>query len=172
MLKQAAASCHSLKLAYCNKKSFGFPVSGAEFSDIFLPMDNNHDIAEDVIRAARVIAVVGASPNPERPSNKVAEYLIQQGFDVIPVRPKVKEILGRPCYPSLEEIAGGVDVVDVFRKSEACPEIARAAVAIGAKALWLQEGVINEEAAGIAREGGLQVVMDSCIMKIHQEMNR
>lgn len=120
---------------------------------------------------AHVIAVVGASPNPDRPSHRVSRYLLEHGFDVIPVRPRVKEILGRHCYASLEEITAPVDIVDVFRRPEACPDIARAAVAIGVRTLWLQEGIVSEEAASIAREGGLQVVMDRCTQKVHQQLN-
>ncbi|MCL4473517.1 MAG: CoA-binding protein [Actinobacteria bacterium] len=127
---------------------------------------------ESIMAKARVIAIVGASPNPERPSHKVAAYLIEHGFEVIPVRPKVKEILGRRCYGSLEEIPGKIDIVDVFRRPEACPDVARAAVAAGAGALWLQEGIVSQEAARIAREGGLAIVMDLCTQKVHQHMNR
>ncbi|MDO8737189.1 MAG: CoA-binding protein [Thermoleophilia bacterium] len=129
---------------------------------------NQKAIAESILSGSRVIAVVGASPNPSRPSNIVASYLIENGFEVIPVRPNVREILGCMCYGSIEEIPCRVDVVDVFRKSEACPEIARAAVSAGAGALWLQEGIISEDAARIAREGGLPVVADLCIKKIHE----
>ena len=116
------------------------------------------------------IAVVGASPNPARPSNQVAGYLIAHGFEVVPVRPKVGEILGRKCYPSLAAIPQTVDIVDVFRKPEACPEIAEEAVRIGARVLWLQEGIISAEAEAIARAGGLTVVMDSCIKKVHSRL--
>lgn len=133
-------------------------------------MTSLEDRIESIIAGIRVIAVVGASPNPGRPSHMVMSYLIENGFQVIPIRPKVKEILGRTCYKNLMEVPLPVDVVDVFRKPEACPEIARAAVAIGAKTLWLQEGIVNDEAARIAREGGLQVVMNHCIKKVHQEM--
>jgi len=133
-------------------------------------MGDSVEIAMAVLGEARVIAVVGASPNPDRPSNDVARYLIEQGFEVIPVRPKVREILGRPCYATLEDIPVSVDLVDVFRRSEACPDVARSAVAIGARALWLQEGIVSEEAAGIARAGGLQVVMDLCIKKFHRDL--
>lgn len=120
--------------------------------------------------SAGVIAVVGASPNPARPSNMVMTYLVDQGYDVIPVRPKVSEIIGRPCYPSLEDIPRHVDIVDVFRRAEACPDVARSAVTIGAGMLWLQEGIISEEAARIAEEGGLTVVMDRCIKVVHQDL--
>jgi predicted CoA-binding protein len=134
-------------------------------------MGNQEETAAAIVAGARVIAIVGASPKPGRPSHAVARYLIENGFEVIPVRPNVKEILGRRCYSSLEEIPFAVDVVDVFRKPEACPDIARASVAVGAKALWLQEGVVSEDAVRIARAGGLEVVMDLCIRKVHQEMN-
>jgi predicted CoA-binding protein len=133
-------------------------------------MASLEDRIESIIAGTSVIAVVGASPNPGRPSHMVMSYLIENGFQVIPIRPKVKEILGRTCYENLVEVPLSVDVVDVFRKPEACPEIARAAVAIGAKTLWLQEGIVSDEAARIAREGGLQVVMNQCIKKVHQEM--
>jgi len=133
-------------------------------------MDNTEEIAAAIVAGARVIALVGASPNRDRPSNIVARYLISHGFEVMPVRPKVKEILGRTCYAGLKDIPDAVDIVDVFRKPEACPDIAREAVAIGAKVLWLQEGIVSDEAARIARSGGLQVVMDRCIKKVHQEM--
>ncbi len=138
--------------------------------DIVPSMGMTEQTLSSILGAARVIAVVGASPNPGRPSHQVARYLIEHGFDVVPVRPKVKEILGRKCYGSLEEIPVRVDIVDVFRKPEACPDVARSAVAVGANVLWLQEGIISEEAARIAREGGLEVVMDACIKKVHQQL--
>lgn len=128
------------------------------------------DELKSILEETRTIAVVGASPNPKRPSNIVAGYLIKHGYDVIPVRPGVGEILGRQCYERLEDIPVGVDMVDVFRKPEACPGIARSAVAIGARVLWLQEKVVSGEAAGIAREGGLEVVMDRCTMKVHEQV--
>ena len=125
---------------------------------------------KSILADARTIAVVGASPNPDRPSFQIASYLIDQGYEVIPVRPKVREILGRRSYASLTEIPVPVDIVDVFRKPEACPDIAREAVEIGARVLWLQEGIVSEEAARIAAGGGLQVVMDSCIMKVRKKL--
>lgn len=123
-----------------------------------------------LLEKSRVIAVVGASPLEQRPSNMVSRYLIGQGFTVIPVRPKVKEILGMTCYGRLEDIPVHVDIVDVFRKPEACADIARSAVAIGADALWLQEGIVNREAERIALDGGLKVIMDSCIKVVHQRL--
>ena len=111
------------------------------------------------------IAVVGLSPKPNRPSYDVAKFLLQNGYNIIPVRPAVKEIFGLKYYADLEEIDQPVDVVDVFRRSEYAEEIAKKAVKIGAKALWLQEGVVSEEAYKIASEAGLIVIMDYCLKK-------
>jgi predicted CoA-binding protein len=124
----------------------------------------------ELLSGASTIAMVGASPNPSRPSNMVMRYLVEHGYDVIPVRPKVKEILGRTCYGSLEEIPRKVDVVDVFRKADACPAIARSATTIGARLLWLQQGIVSGEAANIARDAGLEVEMDRCIKTFHQKL--
>lgn len=121
----------------------------------------------DVLRSARAIAVVGLSPDELRASNFIGFYLKRHGYKVIPVNPKEKEILGETSYPSLSQIPDPVDVVDVFRRPEAVPDIAREAVAIGAKALWLQFGVISLEGARIAEEGGLRVVMDRCMKVEH-----
>jgi uncharacterized protein len=114
---------------------------------------------------ARRIAVVGASDNPFRPSHDVMGQLIDAGFEIVPVNPNVQTVLGLPSYPTLEEAAatvGPIDIVDVFRRPEHTPDIARSAVSIGAKALWLQLGVVNWEAAQIAHDAGLAVVMDRC----------
>jgi predicted CoA-binding protein len=111
------------------------------------------------------VAMVGLSANPFRPSHFVAIYLISKGFEVIPVNPREKTILGRTCYASLKEIPGPVDIVDVFRDPSAVPAIVDEAIEIGAKVLWLQLGVIHEAAADRAREAGMTVVMDRC-MKI------
>jgi predicted CoA-binding protein len=116
------------------------------------------------------IAIVGLSANPFRPSHFVAIYLISQGYDVIPVNPREKEILGRKCYASLRDIPGPVDVVDVFRDPSAVPAIVDEAIEIGAKVLWLQLGVIHEEAAAHAREAGLTVVMDRCMKIEHARL--
>jgi predicted CoA-binding protein len=119
----------------------------------------------ELLHNARTIAIVGLSPNVLRPSNFVGFYLQRHGYHIVPVNPREKEILGEVSYPSLTEIPFPVDIVDVFRAPEAVPSIAREAVQIGAKALWLQFGVISPEGARIAEEGGLKVVMDRC-MKI------
>jgi predicted CoA-binding protein len=114
---------------------------------------------------ARTVAIVGLSSKPERHSFEVAEYLQERGYRVIPVNPKETEVLGERAYPSLADVPADVpiDVVDVFRRAEETPEIARQAVSVGARALWLQEGIVNDEAARIAFEAGLDVVMGLCI---------
>lgn len=116
------------------------------------------------------IAIVGLSPNPARPSNEVAVYLQNAGYRIVPVNPGQSEILGERCYPSLLEIPEPPPLVDVFRASDAVPAIARDAVAIGARCLWLQLGVISEEGAQIALAGGLSVVMDRCTKIEHAQL--
>lgn len=123
---------------------------------------------EQILKEAKTIAVVGASNDPAKSSHGIAEYLKQWGYRMIPVNPKETEVLGEKAYARLEDIPVPVDVVNVFRRPEFTPEIARSAVAIGAKALWLQLGIENEEAAQIASAGGLDVVMDHCIAVEHR----
>jgi predicted CoA-binding protein len=121
---------------------------------------------------ARVVAVVGISSKPWRPSYQVASYLQEHGYRIVPVNPNEKEVLGEQVYASLLDIPDDVhvDVVDVFRRAEHTPEVARDAVAIGARVLWLQEGIVSEEAARIAAEGGLEVIMGVCIMKVRERL--
>ena len=126
--------------------------------------DIDSDI-EKVLTRYRTVAVVGASPDPERASYRVAEFLQNEGYRVIPVTPKGGEILGEAVYPDLSSIPEPVEVVDVFRRSEDVLPTTEEAIAIGAKALWMQEGVINEEAAEKAGKAGLTIVMDRCMMK-------
>ncbi len=124
----------------------------------------------DIIRKVltwRNVAIVGLSANELRASNFVGRYLQIRGYNVIPVNPRESIILGETCYASLAEVPEPVDTVDVFRQPEAAPAIAREAVAIGAKCLWMQFGVISEEAAAIAEAGGLDVVMDKCMKVEH-----
>lgn len=121
------------------------------------------DELRKILTDASTIAVVGASANPERPSHGIVKRLMAAGYRVIPVNPHVQEVLGEKAYPSLAEVPDAVDIVDVFRHSDAAPEIADDAVRKGAKVLWLQLGVSSEEAARRARAGGLTVVMDRCI---------
>tara|TARA_B100000579_G_scaffold388159_1_gene361081 strand:- start:127 stop:522 length:396 start_codon:yes stop_codon:yes gene_type:complete len=117
----------------------------------------------------KTIAVVGMSPKPERPSHYVALYLKEKGYDIIPVNPGLDEITGLRSYPSLKDIPVAVDIVDVFRRSEFVEPIAKDAVGIGAKALWLQDGVINDEASKLAQDAGLMVVMDDCMLRRHRQ---
>jgi predicted CoA-binding protein len=127
--------------------------------------------AEDkILNTFRTVAVVGLSPKPDRPSTHVAKYLKEQGYRIIPVNTYAGEILGETCYPDLSSIAEPVDVVDIFRRSEAVPPIVEEAIKIGAKAVWMQEGVINEEAAARGEEAGLLVVMDRCMLKEHRKL--
>jgi predicted CoA-binding protein len=119
----------------------------------------------DILVSTRAVAIVGLSSNVLRASHFVGYYLLRHGYEIVPVNPRETEVLGRRSYPTLRDVPVPIDVVDVFRAPDAVPEIARDAVAIGAKALWLQYNVISPEGARIAREGGLQVVMDRC-MKI------
>ncbi|HET6715291.1 MAG TPA: CoA-binding protein [Actinomycetota bacterium] len=123
---------------------------------------------------ARTIAVVGLSSRPGRPSLDVAAYLQQRGYRIVPVNPRETEVLGEPAYPSLRDIPEdlAIDVVDVFRRAEDTPPIARDAVAIGAKVLWLQDGIVNEEAYRIATEAGLEVIMGVCIRRTDQRLQR
>jgi len=124
----------------------------------------------EILDKARTIAVIGLSGKRFRPSYGVAEYMKRSGYRIIPVNPNETEVLGEKCYPSLESIPEPVDIVDIFRRSEFVPPIVEAAIKKGAKAIWMQEGVFNEEAAHRAEEAGLTVVMDSCILKDHRRL--
>ena len=124
----------------------------------------------ELLRTSRTIAVVGLSNNPFRPSHGVSEYLQRAGYRVIPVNPNESEVLGEKSYPILEEVPEKIDIVDVFRRSEHVPEIVEAAIRCGARAVWMQEGVIHEAAAERARQAGLFVVMDRCTLKEHRRL--
>lgn len=122
--------------------------------------------AKTLAERARVIAVVGASPDPDRPSYDVMSALVARGYDVIPVRPGCGSILGRPCVASIAKIDRPIDIVDVFRRPEAVPEVARQAAAVGAKTLWLQEGIVSPEARAIANEAGMNYVENRCLKRV------
>lgn len=122
---------------------------------------------EDILRSTQTIAVVGFSPKENRPSHMVGKYLMDAGFTVYPVNPGISEILGQVVYPDLASIPGPVDVVDIFRRSEDVLPIVEAAIAIHAKVIWMQQGIVNVEAAALAEKAGLQVVMDRCIKIDH-----
>lgn len=125
------------------------------------------DLLRDILTRSKVIAVVGLSSKPHRPSYGVARYLQTVGYRIIPVNPNEKEVLGEKSYARLEDVPIKVDIVDVFRRSELVPPVVESAIAVGARTLWLQEGVVHEEAATRARAAGLDVVMDRCVLKEH-----
>ena len=125
---------------------------------------------ERLVRESRTVAVVGLSANPRRPSHGVARYLRRSGLRILPVNPNLTSWEGLPAYASLADLPEPVDIVDVFRRPEHVPAIARDAVANGAGALWLQLGVLNDEGAAIAAQGGLDVVMDRCLAVEHREV--
>lgn len=136
-----------------------------------MPFSNpSDDRLRTLLGEATTIAVVGASGNPERPSYGVMQQLQRAGYRVIPVNPRESAILGETCYPALAAIPVSVDIVDVFRKPEDTPAIADEAVGIRAKALWLQSGITNDDAAARAQAGGLTVVMDACIAATHRRL--
>ena len=125
---------------------------------------------EEILREARTIAVVGASPDPARPSHGVTAYLLRAGYRVLPVNPRAGEVLGLRCLASLAELEEPVDLVDVFRRPEHCGEVAREAVAAGAGALWLQLGVVSPEARRVAEEHGIDYVEDACTAIVHRRL--
>ncbi len=125
------------------------------------------DPIQNILERGKVLAVVGLSSKPHRPSYGVTRYMQLAGYHIIPVNPNEEKVLGEKSYARLEDVPVQVDVVNVFRRSEFVPAIVESAIAVGAWAVWMQEGVINEQAAERAREAGLQVVMDRCLLKEH-----
>lgn len=132
-------------------------------------MNDNPPIRR-ILEECRTIAVVGISDDPSRASHYVSEYMQKHGYRIIPVNPKLTEVLGEKCYPDLRSVPDKVDLVNVFRRPADCLRPAQDAVAIGAKALWLQLGIANEEARQVAENAGLMVVMDRCIMVEHKRI--
>jgi hypothetical protein len=126
------------------------------------------DEITELLKRAKTIAVVGLSDSPLRPSHGVAAYMQSQGYRIIPVNPTIKGALGEKAVGSLSEIKEKIDIVDVFRRPEGVPEIVDEAIKLGVPAIWLQEGVIHEDAAAKARKAGIFVVMDRCILKEHR----
>ncbi len=134
--------------------------------------DADQDTILAILRDSQDIAVVGLSEDPDRPSYGVAQYLKSKGYHIIPVNPRLEEVLGERAYPDLLSIPGPVDVVDIFRRPDAVPDIVEQAIQIKAKAIWMQEGVSNEQAAEKARAAGLLVVSDRCMQKEHRRLVR
>jgi predicted CoA-binding protein len=124
----------------------------------------------ELLRAARVIAVVGLSGDEMRPSHGVAQYMQRAGYRIIPVNPNETDVLGEKAYARLEDVPEKIDIVDVFRRSQYVPGVVESAIRVGAKAVWMQEGVVDEAAAATARAAGLDVVMDRCILKDHRSL--
>jgi predicted CoA-binding protein len=131
---------------------------------------NNDQTMKEILRSAKTIASFGLSSNPEKESYGVAQYLMNQGYRVIPVNPTADEILGEKSYPDLESVPEKIDVVQVFRKPEDVPPVVEGAIKVGAKVVWMQEGITNEQAAEKARAAGLQVIMDACMRETHKRL--
>ncbi len=124
----------------------------------------------EILRRYRTVAVVGISSREDRPSYRVARYLKEHGYRIIPVNPRETEVLGEKCYPDLCSVPDSVDVVDVFRRPKQVPHVVAEAMYVGAKAVWMQEGIVHEAAARRARAAGLEVVMDRCMMVEHRKL--
>ena len=129
-------------------------------------------VITDLLRSAHTIAVVGLSSKKARPSHGVTDYMLHAGYRIIPVNPNETEVLGEKAFPDLDSVPEKVDIVNVFRRSESVPEIVDAAIRIGARAVWMQEGVMHQEAAKRARQAGLIVIMDRCLLKEHRKRFR
>ncbi|MBI3580416.1 MAG: CoA-binding protein [Ignavibacteriales bacterium] len=136
-----------------------------------MPIEND-DILKNILKTSKTIAVVGASPKPWRDSGSIAQFLMKKGYKVFPVNPKYREVLGEVCYPDLKSVPEKIDIVDVFRNSDAVDGIVSEAIEIGAKSVWMQLDVVNPEAAQRAEQAGLQVVMDRCIAVEHRRLIR
>ena len=131
---------------------------------------NNDQMMKDILLSTKTIASVGLSSNPDKESYGIGQYLKSQGYRIIPINPTADEILGERSYPDLESVPEKIDVVQVFRKPEDVPPVVESAIQAGARVVWMQEGIVNEEAAQRAREAGLQVVMDACMRATHRRL--
>jgi uncharacterized protein len=131
---------------------------------------NNDSMLKEILLSARTIASVGLSSNPQKESYGIALYMKEQGYRVIPVNPTTPEVFGEKSYPDLQSVPEKIDVVQVFRKPEDVPPVVEDAIKAGAKVVWMQEGIVNEEAAQKARDAGLQVVMDACMRASHRRL--
>ena len=127
------------------------------------------DSITEILRESKIIAVVGLSSNPMRPSHGVAEYLQRAGYRIIPVNPNETEVLGERSYARLEDVPEKIDIVNMFRRAEEVPPVVESAIRVGAKVVWMQSGIENEEAAGKARAAGLTVIEDACILVEHRK---
>jgi predicted CoA-binding protein len=136
-----------------------------------MPLQNSSpEEVREILRTAKTVAVVGLSDKPDRDSYRVAEYLQRASYRIVPVNPAEASVLGEKSYPSLRDVPDKIDIVDIFRKPEAVPAIVEDAIAVGAKVVWMQEGIVHNAAADRARAAGLRVVMSRCILKEHARM--
>jgi len=131
---------------------------------------NDDGMMKDILSTAKTVASVGISGNKEKVSNSVGAFLMEHGYRLIPINPTADEILGQKSYPDLASVPEKIDVVQIFRRPEDVPPVVDEAIKVGAKVVWMQEGIINEQAAQTAREAGLQVVMDACMRATHQRL--
>lgn len=136
-----------------------------------MPIEQD-DVLQFLLRSTRTIAVIGASPKPWRDSGSIAHFLVKAGYSVIPVNPNYEEVLGMKCYPDLKSVPGPVDMADIFRNPDEVMPVIDEAIAKGVKSVWMQLGVVNQEAARRAEEAGLQVVMDRCIAVEYRRLMR
>ena len=132
------------------------------------PTPDENEVIERILSRTKRIAVVGASDDDIKPGNYVPAYMISQGFDVVGVNPNHDEVFGKKCYRSLEEVPGKIDLVNVFRRPLACADVTRQAIGVGARGVWLQSGITNEEAKKLAAEAGIDYVQNRCIMVEHR----
>ena len=136
-----------------------------------MPLENaTPDEIREILGSARTIAVVGLSDKPDRDSHRVAAYLQRAGYRILPVNPAITTVLGEKAVPGLRDLSEPVDVVDIFRRADAVPEIVEDAIAIGAKVIWMQDGIVHNAAADRARAAGLKVVMSRCMLRDHRAM--
>lgn len=133
-------------------------------------MDLSEDVIQKILTTSKTIAVVGLSSKPDRPSHEIASYLKDQGYRIIPVNPTIREALGEKAYPSLRDIPGRIDIVQIFRRPEEVPAIVDDAISIGAKVVWMQPGAENEEAAAKAESAGLKAVVGACMRSVHRTL--
>ncbi len=143
------------------------PEESCEFPKINATTDE----IRQIFQKSKSIAIVGLSDKADRPSHGVAAYLMENGYRIIPVNPVIQEVLGQKSYPNLKSIPEKIDVVDIFRKPSEVPSIVEEAIAIGAKTIWMQEGIVHNQSAEKAKKAGLQVVMNKCMLKEHRKMN-
>lgn len=141
-------------------------TKGCEVPDFITP---DEEVVE-ILKSAKTVAVVGISHKEDRDSHKVAKYLKEHGYKIIPVNPKYSEVLGEPCYPDLKSVPEKIDVVDIFRKVEEIPGVVDEAIQVGAGAVWMQLGLVHNESAEKAKQAGLKVVMNKCMKIEHQRL--